>query len=130
MNYHTERRGALLAKINIKSAFRIVPVHPEDRWLLGTRWEGKLFIDTVLPFGLWSAPKLFNTLADAIEWVVWQEGVNSVVHYQDNFLIIGNPASPDCDVQLAILWAAFERHGIPTAPEKLEGPGSSYLSRY
>ena len=60
MNYHTERRGALLAKINIKSAFRIVPVHPEDRWLLGTRWEGKLFIDTVLPFGLWSAPKLIG----------------------------------------------------------------------
>ena len=66
--------GALMAKVDIKSAFRIVPIHPEDRWLLGMKWGGKLFIDTVLPFGLRSAPKLFNTLADAIEWVVRHEG--------------------------------------------------------
>lgn len=117
-------RGALMAKVDIKSAFRIVPVHPEDRWLLGMRWEGKLYIDTVLPFGLRSAPKLFNTLADAMEWVVRQEGVDTVFHYLDDFLIIGSPASPDCDAQLAILCAAFERHGIPIAPEKLEGPSS------
>lgn len=50
--------------------------------------------------------------------------VNSVFGYLDDFLIIGNPASPDCDVQLAILWAAFESHGIPISPEKLEGPSS------
>ena len=28
-------RGTLLAKVDIKSAYRIVPVHPEDRSLLG-----------------------------------------------------------------------------------------------
>ena len=50
--------------------------------------------------------------------------MNSVFGYLDDFLIIGNPASPDCDVQLAILWAAFESHGIPISPEKLEGPSS------
>ncbi|KAL5514949.1 hypothetical protein EMCRGX_G000044 [Ephydatia muelleri] len=27
-------RGALLAKIDIKSAYRLIPVHPKDRWLL------------------------------------------------------------------------------------------------
>ena len=35
-------RGALMAKVDIKSAFRIVPVHPKDRRLLGMRREGKL----------------------------------------------------------------------------------------
>ena len=28
-------KGALLAKFDLKAAYRNVPVHPEDRWLLG-----------------------------------------------------------------------------------------------
>ena len=31
-------RGTLLAKLDIKNAYHIVPVHPEDRLLLGTKW--------------------------------------------------------------------------------------------
>ncbi len=53
-------RGAEVAKMDVKSAYRIVPVHPGDRWLLGMRWQGQLFIDTALPFGLRSAPKPFH----------------------------------------------------------------------
>ena len=36
--------GALMAKINIKSAYCIVPVHPVDRHLLTTRWKRQLDI--------------------------------------------------------------------------------------
>ena len=59
--------GVQLAKVDIKSAFRNIPVHPKDRWMLGMRWEGGLFVDTVLPFGLCSAPKIFTAVADAVE---------------------------------------------------------------
>ena len=45
-------RGALLAKIDIKSAYRIVGVHPEDHLLLGMLWDEELYVDTALPFGL------------------------------------------------------------------------------
>ncbi len=44
--------GAHLTKVDIESAYRIVPVHPEDRMLLGMEWKGKLYIDMALPFGL------------------------------------------------------------------------------
>jgi len=53
-------KGTLLAKVNIKSAFRLLPVHPADHYLLGMQWRDELFVDTCLPFGLRSAPKLFN----------------------------------------------------------------------
>lgn len=43
-------RGALLAKFDLKSAYRNVPVHPVDRWLLGMEWKGQLFVDTA-PLG-------------------------------------------------------------------------------
>ena len=55
-------KGTLLAKVNLKSAYRMVPVHPEDRHLLGMEWQGKELVDTALPFGLRFAPKVFNVL--------------------------------------------------------------------
>ena len=58
-------KGALLAKINVKSAYRLVPVHPGQRKWLGMQWQGKVYVDGMLPFGLRSAPKIFNAVADA-----------------------------------------------------------------
>ena len=48
-------QGALLAKFDVESAYRDIPVHPEDRYLLGMKWQGNYFIDMALPFGLRSA---------------------------------------------------------------------------
>ena len=49
---HIKRTGreALLAKIDIKSAFRLLPVHPTDRHLLSMRWKKQIYVDTCLPF--------------------------------------------------------------------------------
>lgn len=58
-----QKQGAELGKIDAKSAYRVVPVHPSDRPLLGMRWEGREYIASALPFGLRSAPKIFNLLA-------------------------------------------------------------------
>ena len=68
-------RGALLAKVDIRSAYRNIPVHPDDRWLLGLYWDGATYIYTVLPFRLRSAPKIFNSVVDALEWVVCDGGL-------------------------------------------------------
>ena len=54
-------KRALQAKADIKSAFRLLPVHPADRHLLGMLWNDVMFIDTCLAFGLRSAQKLLNT---------------------------------------------------------------------
>ena len=59
---------SLRAKIDIKSAFCLIPVHPADCHLLAMQWDNLIFIDTCLPFGLRSAPKLFNLMADMLAW--------------------------------------------------------------
>jgi hypothetical protein len=61
--------GTQLAKIDIKSAYRIIPVHPEDRSFLGMQWKDQLYVEAALPFGLHSAPLQFNAVADALEWI-------------------------------------------------------------
>ena len=56
-------------KVGLKSAFRLLLVNPADRHLLAMRWREKIYLDTSLPFGLRSAPKLFNILADLLAWI-------------------------------------------------------------
>ena len=58
--------GALMAKIDIKSAYRQILVHPDDRHLLGVRLKGVIYLDRALPFGLRSAPKIFSAVSDAL----------------------------------------------------------------
>ena len=49
-------KGTRLAKLDLQSAYWIVPVHPQDRHLLGMKWEGEVYLDSALPFSLRSAP--------------------------------------------------------------------------
>lgn len=89
-------RGTMMAKVDIEHAYRNVPVHPGDRHLLGMSWRGKVFVDTVLPFGLRSAPKIFSAMADALQWILVQGGVSICIHYLDDFLTMGPPNSNEC----------------------------------
>ncbi len=118
-------QGTLLAKIDVKSAFRLIPVHPCDRYLLGMEWQGMIYVDTCLPFGLRSAPKLFNILADALEWILKQQRVTFVVHYLDDFLTTGSPDSSECKSNLDKLITTCSLLGIPLATEKIRGPATS-----
>lgn len=54
-----------MAKVEIKQAYRIIPVHPDDRHLLGAQWQGEVLLDKVLPFGLRSAPIIFTAVPGA-----------------------------------------------------------------
>jgi hypothetical protein len=110
--------------MDIQSAFRIVPVHPADRHLLGIEWEGKLYVDDALPFGLRSAPKIFNAIADALEWILKQHGLEEVWHYLDDFLVAGMKDSDQCAKYLQVMVRLCQILGIPLAEEKLAGPAT------
>ena len=113
---------ALMAKLDIKSAFRLCPVRPADHHLLGMRWQGNFFFDRVLPFGLRSAPCIFNCLAEAIEWIAKQEGVTHIHPYLDDYFLAGTPGSAQCAHHLHTLTTLCGSLGVPLAEEKLEGP--------
>ena len=117
--------NTLLSKVDIKSAFRLIPVHPADRHLLGMLWHRQVYIDKYLPFGLRSAPKLFNILADLVSWIAGQHGVSCMLHYLDNFLLMGPPHSSDCQQDLDTFIQLCSYLGIPLASEKIEDPTTS-----
>ena len=78
-----------LAKIDTAAAYRVIPIHSEDRHLLGMSWKGQLFIDAQLPFGLRSAPIIFSAVADAL---AYNQGITFCLHYLD----VGSAASHEC----------------------------------
>lgn len=130
-------QGTLMAKCDIKSAFRIIPVHPTDKPLLGMEWNDSLYVDSVLPFGLRSAPKLFNAVADAIQFIATGKGVNHVTHYLDDFLLLGQAGSGECSQALATFkLVCSDLHGCAPCGGKVSGtqlrsrvPGHNYRRR-
>ena len=68
-------QGAFLAKIDLKAAYRKVPVHPEDQYLLGISRKDQIFCGKVFPFGVRSAPIIFNAVADALAWAMLCVGI-------------------------------------------------------
>lgn len=96
-------KDAKLAKIDIAHAYRNVPVHPNDRSLLGMQWNNRIYIDTALPFGLRSAPKIFCAISDSLEWILLQAGISSCLHYLDDFLTLGAANTQECATNLKTL---------------------------
>ena len=51
--------GCVLSKVDIKSAFKIIPIHPSDHNLLGLSWDNMYYYDKTLPMGCRSSCAIF-----------------------------------------------------------------------
>ena len=112
----TQGPGCYTGKTDIESAFLLIPVHPNDWELLGMFWNGQYYFDKVLPFGLRSAPYIFNQLSDAIKWILLNRcSISFVCHIYSGatlsypsikFPLSGKPVKYDLDLQ------KFEYHYI------------------
>ena len=110
-------QGTLLAKLDLESAYRIIPVHPQDRHLLGMQFDGKLYVDTALPFGLRSAPKIFSALADGLLWIMTQHGIHAALHYLDDYIFMGNPETSESADALKLALQLCEQLGLQLTNE-------------
>ena len=115
-------RGAFMVKADIKEAYRMVPVHPQDQYLLGVQWGDSTYVDLALPFGLRSAPMIFSAVADAIQWILVQKGLK-ILHYLDDFILVSG-SFEEADLQKQLLIDTFKTLGVPLETSKLEGPAT------
>ena len=75
------------AKVDLTSAYRSVPVHP-DHWAHQCgEWAGAGFADLSLPFGVRAAVPLFDRLTQAIVRKLRSEGIPAVLGYIDDFWV-------------------------------------------
>ena len=117
--------GCYLAKTDIKSAFRIIPIRPDDYPLLGMKWRGLYYYDRCMPMGCSSSCKTFEAFSTAIEWIARHKfDVDELLHLLDDFLFV-SATYIQCQSSLNRFLCLCHELGIPIAPDKTVGPSTT-----
>lgn len=115
--------GALIAKADIKSAFRLLPVSPAGFNSLGIYFEGGYYVDKCLPMGFTLSCFYFEAFATFLQWVVMQIfPTGGILHYLDDFLFVGPASSDVCGRTLECFQAVCDYFGVPLAGDKTVPP--------
>ncbi|XP_068680404.1 uncharacterized protein [Montipora foliosa] len=118
-------QGVFLSKTDIKNAFRIIPIRPQDYHLLGMKWQGMYYYERCMPMGCSSSCKTFETFSSALEWNAQNKvHIRHILHLLDDFLIIA-PSYQLCQAQLSLFVDLCSYLGVPVAPEKTRGPSTT-----
>lgn len=116
-------RGTLMVKTDIESAFRLIPVHPEDYHLLGFQWDGAFYYEKVMVMGCRSSCQIFEKFSSALHWIMEHKyTARGVVHILDDFFFTGIPNSTDCARDLSNFLQMCEETHIPIKNEKTVHP--------
>lgn len=97
-------RNCVIFKRDMMDAFRNIPLARKIRWLFGFQWDGDFYVETVLPFGLATAPFIFNLFAEALQWIIqshlhWE----LVEHFLDDIIyVIAEIDASESDIRRTI----------------------------
>ena len=80
--------GTQLVKVDLKHTYCQIPVHPQDRHLLGVMWNEEVFVDRALSFGLHSAPKIISAVSDLFAWSFHRVSTQHHVYWFDDFIFL------------------------------------------
>ena len=92
-------QGCFMAKADIESAYRIVPIHPSQFHLLGFKWRGKYYYDKYLPMGMAESCSIFELISDAFVYIMKNFHIAHIVKVLDDFLLMA-PTMVDCNLAL------------------------------
>ena len=114
--------GAMLSKLDICDAFKLIPLSPGVWHLFGIKWKNLYYFYKRLVFGCRSSPKIFDQLSVAICWIAMNNyKVDNVIHLLDDFLAVDS-ASEKGYRTLAVLSMIFNKLHIPLSAKKTVGP--------
>lgn len=119
-------KGALIAKADIEAAFRILPIHPDDRWLLGIKWKDQYFVDNRLPMGLSESCSTFEEFSGALQAIIkhWF-CLPHVSHILDDFIFVSSANSAKCTLALDIFLRMCRSLNVPINAAKTIYPATS-----
>ena len=118
-------RGSFMAKTDIKNAFRLLPIHPDDYGLLGMKWKGLYYYDKCMPMGCSSSCLTFEKFSTAVEWIAKQRlKIDHILHLLDDFLMAAL-SKELCQFYLDLFLKLCSYLGIPIAPGKTIGPATT-----
>ena len=116
-------------KLDLSDAFKYCTVRPADWDLLGTTWTTlvngdyvtEYYVDTVLPFGCRSSPKLFDSFATGLKFIMQHKGAGIIEKYLDDYYSCASNKR-DCDRNLQIMLETCKETGFQVNHQKLCKP--------
>ena len=114
-------QGAFMGKADIQSAFRLLPVHPDDFELLSMRINGLYYYDRCLPMGCSASCAIFERFSTFLEYCRQIADSECILHYLDDFFFAASTQSA-CSKLMRSFSAMCERFGVPVADDKTIGP--------
>ena len=120
-----------MGKVDVKSAFRTVGVHPAHWPLLAYEWEGpdgakQYYTDTRCPFGLRCSPEIFCRLSHAVRAILTARGHEATIVYVDDFLLLAATAQ-GCRMAMDALLALLRELGFAISENKILGPDQTMV---
>ena len=119
-------KGDYMAKIDLKSAYRSVALHPSQYDFTGLKWtfQGEktptYMIDTRLPFGARLSPSHFHRLSQAVKYMIQKRHIKVVTYLDDIFITA--PTKKQCTEHLNTVIALLRDLGFSIAWKKIAGP--------
>ena len=111
------------SKDGCESAYRQLPVHPNDWHLFGFVCEDLLFIDTYLPFGCRSSGCIWERYAQAAQWILSRHyAIHRTARWVDDFLFVFD--ADTSNEQVVTARKAFDDIGMPMDQGKEVGPST------
>lgn len=107
------------ARMDIESAFRNLPIHPDDLYALGFSLRGQFYINSSLPFGAASSCNIFEKVASAVGWMVQDANTDEgwLSHYLGNFPLLA-PSETELQAFMSTFSDICNDIGLPVAPDK------------
>jgi hypothetical protein len=120
-------KNTFMAKSDIKSAFRLIPVSYCDYPRLGIKYKGKYYYDRCLAQGCSSSCKIFEEFSKALEWILTNKfKVKHCIHVLDDFLFLGATFA-ECNQYLQSWQSMCKYLGVPLAEDKTVGPSTNIV---
>ena len=85
-------KNGYMAKVDLKSAYRSVPLHPSQYQFTGLQWtftgekNPTYMIDTRLPFGARLSPSHFHRLTQAVKRMLEKRHIKVVIFLDDIYI--------------------------------------------
>ena len=104
--------GCYFFKVDIRHAYRNIPIHPKNWELLAFRWNGEVWVDTRLVFGLATAPEVWTRFSGAVVWMLKKEGTDHVAVYIDGYCGVATEKQ-EAEEKMRQLLKLLEELGLP-----------------
>jgi hypothetical protein len=120
--------GCYLAKCDIETAFRVLPLHPSSYPLMGFEWNGFYYYDMCLPMGCSVSCRFFEAFSQALQWILQTKfKLNGITHILDDFMFVAK-SQKECNRKLNHFFALAEWLNVPIKHSKTCHPHTNMVA--